>query len=84
MALESRLLTVGDMQRLSLGTGELADDVYRGLVAGKDKLVWKGAGDWEREPHGGETGDVTVDAREGLDVEIKALEDWVFWLTNGD
>lgn len=41
MALESGLLTMGDMQRLSLGggTGEVAEDVYRGLVAWKDKLV---------------------------------------------
>lgn len=41
LALESRLLTMGDVQPLSLGwgTGEVAEDVYRGLVAGKDKLV---------------------------------------------
>lgn len=40
MALESRLVTVGDMQRLSLGvgTGEEVADLYRGLV-GNDKLV---------------------------------------------
>lgn len=39
MALESRLLALGDVMRLSLsgGTGEVAEDVYRGLVAGKDK-----------------------------------------------
>lgn len=39
-ALESRL-TMGDMQRLSLdgGTGEVAEEVYTGLVVGKDKLV---------------------------------------------
>lgn len=32
---------MGDVQPLSLGwgTGEVAEDVYRGLVAGKDKLV---------------------------------------------
>lgn len=41
MALESRLLMMGDMQRLSfgVGTGEVAEDVYKGLVAGKDRLV---------------------------------------------
>lgn len=41
LALESRLLTMGDMQRLSLGgeTGEVAEDVYRGLVAGEEQLV---------------------------------------------
>lgn len=41
LALESRLLLMGDMQRLSfvVGMGEMAEDVYRGLVAGKDRLV---------------------------------------------
>ena len=41
MALESKLLAMGDMQRLSLvgGIGELAEDVYRGLVARNDKPV---------------------------------------------
>lgn len=41
MALESKLLTIGDMQRLSLvgEMGEVAEDVYKGLVAGNDKLV---------------------------------------------
>lgn len=84
MALESRLLTMGDMQRLSLGrgTGEVAEDVYRGLVVGKDKLVWESAGDWEREPQGGETGDVAVDVWVGLYVEMETVE--VFWLTIGD
>lgn len=86
LALESKLLTVGDMQRLSLvkETGEVTEDVYRGLVVEREKLVWKCEGDWEREPHGGDTGDVTVDGWDGLDVETKKLEDWTFWLTNGD
>lgn len=41
LALESKLLTVGDMQRLSLSgeTGEVTEDVYRGLVVERDKLV---------------------------------------------
>lgn len=41
LALESKLLTVGDMQRLSLGkeTGEVTEDVYRGLVVEREKLV---------------------------------------------
>lgn len=39
LALESGLLIMGDMQRLSLGGGEVAEDVYRGLVVEKDKLV---------------------------------------------
>lgn len=41
LALESRLLMTGDMQRLSLGrgTGEVAVDVDRVLPEGKDKLV---------------------------------------------
>lgn len=63
------------MQRLSLGAE--MEDVYRGFVAEKDKLVWESAGDWEREPHGGETGDVANDVWEGLVVEI-------LWPTMGD
>ena len=77
---ESKLLTMGDMQRLSFvgGTGEVAEDVYRGLVAAKDKLLCEGAGDWDREPQGGEMGDVIV--WEGLGET--AVE--VFWFTIGD
>lgn len=75
------------MQWLSLSgeTGEVTEDVYRGLVAEREKLVWKCEGDWEREPHGGETGDVAVDVWDGLEsVEMETLENWLFWPTNGD
>lgn len=75
LAFESTLLTIGDMQRLSLGAE--TEDVYRGFVAEKDKLVWESAGDWEREPHGGETGDVAEGVWEGLVVEV-------LWPTIGD
>lgn len=87
LALESWVLTMGDMQRLSLGgrTGEeVADSVYRGLVAGKDKLVWKDEGDWDRDPQGADTGDVAEDVWEGLVAEMDVPEDWELWLTNGD
>lgn len=71
MAFESELLTLGDMHRLSLAgvIGEVTEDVYRGLVVENDKLVWERAGDWERDPQGGETGYVTVGVWEGLDVD---------------
>lgn len=85
MALESGLLMVGDMQRLSFGgsTGEVVEDVYRGLVVGKDRLVGESAGDKERERQGGETGDVLVDVWFGLDVETDMTLE-LFWLAIGD
>lgn len=74
------------MQRLSLGvgTGELAEGVYRGLAVLKDKLVCKGAGDWERELQGRWAGEVAVGVWEDLGVEMETVEDWVFWFTFGD
>lgn len=85
LALESKLLMMGDMQRLSfvVGTGEVTEDLYTGFVAGKDKLVWESAGDRHRDSQGGETGDVVVEVWVGLDVEREPTEE-EFWLANGD
>lgn len=49
----------------------------------KDRLVGDIAGDREREPHGGDTGDVVDDDWFGLDVETGITVE-VFWLTIGD
>lgn len=83
LALESRLLTTGDTQQLSLGVwmGEATEDVCTGLVAGKDSLVWESPGDCERKLHGGEAGDVDVSV--GLDVETEITGE-AFWLGIGD
>lgn len=48
-----------------------------------DKLVWERAGDWERDPQGGETGYVAAGIWEGLDVDEETRLE-VFWLTIGD
>lgn len=71
MALESILLVVGDMQRLCLDmeTGEGSEDLYKGLVLEKERLLAETAGDREREPQGGDTGDVVDDVWFGLEVE---------------
>lgn len=83
LALESRLLTTGDMQRLSLGVwvGEVTVEVCTGLVVGKDSRVWESPGDCERKLHGGEAGDVDVCV--SLDVE-REITGEVFWLGIGD
>lgn len=85
MALESRLLRVGDMQLLSrdVGTGEGAEDLYKGLVLEKERLLAEIAGDREREPQGGDTGDAVDDVWFGLEVG-KDVTVEVFWLVNGD
>lgn len=85
MAFESRLLGVGDMQLLSrgMGTGEGSEDLYKGLVLEKERLLAEIAGDMEREPQGGDTGDVVDDVWFGLEVE-KDVTVEVFWLVIGD
>lgn len=85
MAFESRLLGMGDMQLLSrdMGTGEGEEDLYKGLVLEKERLLAEITGDMEREHQGGETGDVVVDVWFGLEVE-KDVRAEVFWLVIGD
>lgn len=85
MAFESRLVGVGDMQLLSLdmGTGEGEEDLYKGLVQENGRLLADITGDIEREPQGGDTGDVVEDDWFGLEVgKDVAVE--VFWLVIGD
>lgn len=42
---------------------------------------WLTAGDWHLEPQGGEHGEVTAAAWEGLDAELELTEEnWLFWL----
>lgn len=71
MAFESRLLGVGDLQLLSrdMGTGEGVEDLYKGLVLEKERLLAEIAGDRAREPQAGDTGDVVDDVWFGLEVE---------------
>lgn len=74
------------MQRLSFGCGggEVAEDVWRGAMGWNTRLLWKSAGDWEREPHGGQAGDGDVDTCVSRDVEVMSVENWVFWFISGD
>lgn len=83
LALESRLLMAGDTQQLSFGawTGEVKEDVCKGLVLGKDSLVWESPGDCERKLQGEEPGH--VDASVGLDVETEITGE-AFWFGIGD
>lgn len=85
MAFESRLLGVGDMQLLSrdMGTGEGADDLYKGLVLWRERLLAEIAGDIERELQGGDAGDVVDNTWFGREVE-KDMTVEVFWLVIGD
>lgn len=85
MAFESRLLGVGDMQLFSrdMGTGEGAEDLYKGLVLEKERLLAEIAGDKDREAQGGDAGDVVDDVWFGLEAGKDATVE-VFWLVNGD
>lgn len=77
LALESRLLTLGERQRLSLAeeTGDVTVAGYWGLEVGW--LVWGTMGDWQRVSQGGQTGELAVDVKRGL--ELVEEGSWLVW-----
>ena len=81
LALESRLLTLGERQRFSLTreTGEVAVDGCWALEMGVEEgwLVWYTMGDWQRVAQGGQTGELDIGGWGALE-EVEEGS-WLVW-----